>query len=1143
VASSSIAGEVRNGSVGLAGVTITLSNTVTGTLLATRLTDAQGAFRFDFLPANGSYVVTPHRADFSFTPGSTVFNGLASEGFAVFGFTSLSPAGTLRGRVSTADGQPVAGVTIRVTDLLDPPGTDRQTETGADGIYGLAGLPTDRTLRVTPSRRSATFSPTVRLVSLAAGSETASFLLGSAHHIAGRIEVVSGPPALFSVTILDAAGRVVDRVCTDANGDYVSNPLPAGGRYHVRPRNTAYGFRPDARVVSELVADVNGVNFSAAQETQTIRGRVLNSVGGGISGATVIVTRPDLPTFSLRTNTAVDGSFEFGGIPDWLDYIVNMPPLPANPFEDIFRMLYPDSAKVTVDGAPPDEVTFTEVVYRRLSGQVLAEDHAPIANARLELRDRGSGVVLAVTETRPDGSFVKEFPTDRDLRIVPVNVVGQPAFVFTPEDATADRGTNALIFAFTGRRAPVVRGAIQTRDGFRLPQVTMALDGFPPVSDLTYDREGYSVALKSGEHYILVPKRANFRFVPEQVEFDLGSTDRTFDFTGRPLLPLRGRIAFKVAFAENHFAIMNADGSAPVLVPRTLHPPSGAEADGEQYCEFSDFGFDLLCSDPVTDGYLPVNEADLLETITSLPALSPDGRTLAYWTGYSLSPTMAANPSGTLQTVAANAFSPSVLIAHEVVGRPAWSPDGTHLAFARQAQDGTGLYVARATGGPIALIPGTGPGDRDPTWSPDGMRVAFVREFNGNLDIFVVHTDGTGLQQITTDQADDVDPAWSPDGSRVAFASNRDGNFEIYVMETSGRNPVRRTFHAADDRAPAWSPDGTMLAFERRGALGIGSDRILAMLEDGTLETELGSGSGPSWANAPAVATPAGSEVVVAEGAVSLTFESVTRGGQTTILPVDNADAPSLPPGYFSIPGAAQAFDIATTAGFTPPITVCFTLTGYDDPESFAALRILHEENGALVDRTILSGPEAPHYASRRLCARVGSLSPLHFAHALDPAQAIIQGTVVDASGKPVPLARLRLGSTSIREVLTDTAGHFVFGNLPQGADYTLYPDDTRFVFSPGIEQFDALSGTNVVNFVASPVSPPLLTITLQRSDSEQLNLSWPVRFPLYSVETTASLNPAHWEPLPLAPMVISNQYVVGIPLTNGTRFFRLKGP
>jgi hypothetical protein len=124
-------------------------------------------------------------------------------------------------------------------------------------------------------------------------------------------------------------------------------------------------------------------------------------------------------------------------------------------------------------------------------------------------------------------------------------------------------------------------------------------------------------------------------------------------------------------------------------------------------------------------------------------------------------------------------------------------------------------------------------------------------------------------------------------------------------------------------------------------------------------------------------ATPAGANIALSLGSATVTFAGVSTAGTTTVSPIDpHAQGPA--PEGFLISG--PAFDIATTAQFTAPVTICFTLTSVADPNAFANLRVLHGEGGLLVDRTT-----SHDFATRQLCATVSSLSPFVVATVTTP--------------------------------------------------------------------------------------------------------------------------------------------------------------
>lgn len=138
------------------------------------------------------------------------------------------------------------------------------------------------------------------------------------------------------------------------------------------------------------------------------------------------------------------------------------------------------------------------------------------------------------------------------------------------------------------------------------------------------------------------------------------------------------------------------------------------------------------------------------------------------------------------------------------------------LAFMRKVGSNWDIYVLRTDGTEVRLT--TQPGsDTLPAWSPDGSRLAFSSSPKADrgalLDIWVMNADGSGLTRLTDHPEDDRRGVWSPDGTRLAYTATRAGNLEIHVMDADGGNHVNLTNHPAQDSQPAWSPDGTRIAF------------------------------------------------------------------------------------------------------------------------------------------------------------------------------------------------------------------------------------------------------------------------------------------------------------------------------------------
>ena len=163
----------------------------------------------------------------------------------------------------------------------------------------------------------------------------------------------------------------------------------------------------------------------------------------------------------------------------------------------------------------------------------------------------------------------------------------------------------------------------------------------------------------------------------------------------------------------------------------------------------------------------------------------------------------------------------------------AWSPDCSRIVFLDRRHS---IWTARIDGTDrMRLTPGSGI-DASPAWSPDGTRIAFSRYadrfFEGDpvRHIFVVNADGTGEQQLTTGNHQDRSPTWSPDSARIAFSrheletpqhfQNLDDEY-IAVMDADGGNLTVLTRGGTADRFPTWSPDGARIAYGANNALWV----------------------------------------------------------------------------------------------------------------------------------------------------------------------------------------------------------------------------------------------------------------------------------------------------------------------------------
>jgi subtilisin family serine protease/Tol biopolymer transport system component len=290
--------------------------------------------------------------------------------------------------------------------------------------------------------------------------------------------------------------------------------------------------------------------------------------------------------------------------------------------------------------------------------------------------------------------------------------------------------------------------------------------------------------------------------------------------------------------------------------------------------------------------------------------------------------------------------------------RPAWSPDGSRLAYTCLRQpDGSiappqRICVRNADGTGFTVLSHLLQDESGPAWSRDGSQIVFTVGSGQFSTLASVNPDGTGFWPLVifsgaanpdygldnfslvfdyvnsiwtynrltqtglrlTNPTFDSRPRYSPNGSKIVFQSLRDGQSEIYVMNSDGSAQTRLTNNSAADTAPAWSPDGTKILFTSLRDDGV-TPALYVMNADGSNQTRLTTGSDGVWRTIP---PPPG--VMTEEGTNNATaVNSVTfvRGPFRILDPYN-----------FSLDGHTRITLFTTNLGLTsPPIPQASTLS------------------------------------------------------------------------------------------------------------------------------------------------------------------------------------------------------------------------
>jgi Tol biopolymer transport system component len=251
------------------------------------------------------------------------------------------------------------------------------------------------------------------------------------------------------------------------------------------------------------------------------------------------------------------------------------------------------------------------------------------------------------------------------------------------------------------------------------------------------------------------------------------------------------------------------------------------------------------------DGSQPTPLSRITTEDAFSPVFSSDGSKVACLSFWALDGSNSGNSALNIWVINNDGSSPKPLTRY-LVGRiedqPAWSPDGTKIAFSSFASldgsDSNGLtfniWVINADGTglqPLTHLTALSADSHNPTWSPDGIKLAFQSRRaldgsdqvhpNGVVNIWTMNSDGTAaapLTQLTVFGPNfSENPQWSPNGQKILYFSQRplDGSdtapiltANIWVTNPDGSGSVPlTTLTQADALLPVWSPDGTRIAY------------------------------------------------------------------------------------------------------------------------------------------------------------------------------------------------------------------------------------------------------------------------------------------------------------------------------------------
>jgi TolB protein len=159
----------------------------------------------------------------------------------------------------------------------------------------------------------------------------------------------------------------------------------------------------------------------------------------------------------------------------------------------------------------------------------------------------------------------------------------------------------------------------------------------------------------------------------------------------------------------------------------------------------------------------------------------------------------------------------SLLVSSEPIMSPAWSPDGTHIAYVSFEKKRAQIFSVDVANGQRRLITDFPGINGAPAWSPDARELAVVLSKGGHAKIYTVDLATGVMKQRTFGDAIDTEPRYAPDGRSLLFTSGRGGQPQIYRLNLSDGAIARVTYDGNYNARASYTPNQQDIVMLHRG--------------------------------------------------------------------------------------------------------------------------------------------------------------------------------------------------------------------------------------------------------------------------------------------------------------------------------------
>ncbi|HVO32314.1 MAG TPA: FlgD immunoglobulin-like domain containing protein, partial [Elusimicrobiota bacterium] len=267
---------------------------------------------------------------------------------------------------------------------------------------------------------------------------------------------------------------------------------------------------------------------------------------------------------------------------------------------------------------------------------------------------------------------------------------------------------------------------------------------------------------------------------------------------------------------------------------------------------------------------------------------------------------------------------------------PSWSPDAQKLAFSSNRTGSYNMFVLASQNGVLAeststltQLTNTTANATHPAWSPDGSQIAFAWDVTGQNQIWMMPSAGGPAVQLSTSASIDTEPAWSPDGAHVVFSRSASGFGNLWSIDLDSHTWIKRGEHQLTnddigyDYEPRYSADGTWITYCR----SLYVDNINTIHADGSgaaALTATGADDTPSYA-------PDGQDILFssARGGIVPELWTMSSSGQNQAVLLDNSNMFAENEPVMSGDGSRVAFTSTRSGAANVWILSLLKVTGY----------------------------------------------------------------------------------------------------------------------------------------------------------------------------------------------------------------------